>query len=268
MPDLLCTICYSEKRKNLLMLLKDGPRTWEEIKHSLRVTSTGMLPQIKILEDEKLVYRQGKQYFLTELGQLVAHFLEPLNRTLSVLEKEKKFWQEHNINALPEEFLLRISELGNIHIVESKDEEIYESHKEFQDILAKSARVKGIAHMVHPTYPDLFLSIADKGIETSLLLTRTVFEIVAANYSQKISRWLEFDNARLFVFDGEIRFSYIVTDRYLSLTLFYTNGIFDTKRDLISSDPSALKWGEDLFTHFQKKSRRIRHLDNKMPHAP
>ena len=66
MADLLCTICYSQKRKNLLMLLKDGPKSWEEIKASLHVTSTGMLPQIKILEDEKLICRKGKEYGLTE----------------------------------------------------------------------------------------------------------------------------------------------------------------------------------------------------------
>ncbi len=262
MADLLCTICYSQKRKNLLMLLKDGPKSWEEIKASLHVTSTGMLPQIKILEDEKLICRKGKEYGLTELGALVAHFLEPLNRTLEVLEKEKKFWQDHNINALPKEFLLRISELGNIRIVESKDEEIYESHKEFQDILAQSSKVRGITHMVHPTYPDLFLSIGKKGIDTTLILTRIVFEIVAANYPRQISQWLELDNAQLYVFDGEIKFSYITTEMYLSLTLFYSNGIFDTKRDLISTEPSAIKWGEDLFTYFQKRSRRIKKLEN------
>jgi predicted transcriptional regulator len=268
MADLLCTICYSAKRKNLLMLLKDGPKTWEEIKNSLHVTSTGMLPQIKILEDEKLVYREGKQYFLTELGELVVYFLEPLNRTLNVLEKEKKFWQEHNINALPEDLLLRISELGNFQIVECKDEEIYESHKEFQDVLSKATRVKGIAHMVHPTYPDIFLSLAKKGTDTSLILTRNVFYIVATNYRQKISQWLEFDNARLYVIEEDLKFSYIVTDKYLSLSLFYTNGMFDTKRDLVSSDLSALKWGDDLFTLFQKKSIRIKRLDNNIPHQP
>jgi predicted transcriptional regulator len=262
MADLLNTVISSEKRKNLLLFLNKGPRTWDDIKTELKVTATGMLPQIKILEDEKLVYRTGKEYNLTELGELVTHFLEPLNSTLSVLEKDKKFWQEHNINAIPKEFLLRIGELGHVRIVESKDEEIYESHKEFQNILAKSTQVKGIAHMVHPIYPDLFLSMAKNGTETSLILTRPVFEIVAASYPHKIFEWLEFSNSRLYVYESGIRFSFIVTDRYLSLALFYANGIFDTRRDLISSDPSAVKWGEDLFTYFQKQSRRIKQLEN------
>jgi len=260
MADLLSTICYSQKRKNLMIFLKDGPKSWEEIKDTLQVTSTGMLPQIKILEDEKLVCRKGKLYALTELGALISHFLEPLSRTLDVLEKEKKFWQEHDINALPEEFRLRICELGNIRIVESRDEEIYESHREFQDILAQSERVMGMTHMVHPTYPDLFLSLGKKGVNTSLILTRNVFEKVAANYPRQISQWLELDNAALYVYDGEIKFSYITTEKSLSLTLFYSNGIFDTKRDLISTDLSAIKWGEDLFTYFQRQSQRVTQL--------
>ncbi|MFZ0006157.1 MAG: winged helix-turn-helix domain-containing protein [Methanoregula sp.] len=264
MADLLCTICYSQKRKNLLILLKEGPKTWEEIKTVLEVTSTGMLPQIKILEDEKLVCKKGKKYALTELGELVAHFLEPLNKTLGVLEKEKKFWQNHDINALPKEFLLRIGELGNIQILESKDEQIYESHKEFRDILEHSTWVKGITHMVHPIYPDLFLSLAKKGIDTTLILTRNVFEIVEANYRPQITKWLEYDNAHLYVYDGEIKFSYITTEKYLSMTFFYSNGIFDTKRDLISVDPSAVKWGEDLFAYFRERSRSVKNLEDEI----
>ncbi|WP_269850963.1 hypothetical protein [Methanosarcina horonobensis] len=44
---LIDLLFMSQKRRDLLLLLKDGGRTMEEIVNLLNVTPTGMLPQIK-----------------------------------------------------------------------------------------------------------------------------------------------------------------------------------------------------------------------------
>jgi predicted transcriptional regulator len=260
MADLLNVIISSEKRRNLLILLKNGQRTWDEIKTQLNVTATGMLPQIRILEEQGLIVREGKVYSLTELGKLVVHYLEPFDKTLMVIDSQKKFWQEHDIGALPKDLLLRIRELGIIQVIESKDEEIYESHKNFQEIVLNSKSVRGITHMVHPIYPDLFLGLARKGAQTGLILTSKAYNIVKIKYRPQLSDWLGYPNSSMYVLDEDIKFSFIVTDTYLSLTLFYHNGVFDSKRDLISSDPSALEWGGDLFAYYMKRSQKIETL--------
>ncbi len=260
MPDLLNVIISSEKRRNLLIYLKEGPRTWDEIKIRLNVTATGMLPQIKILEEDGLINRSGREYSLTDMGQLIVHFLEPLVGTIHVIEQQKKYWQMHPLGVFPPELFLRIRELGTIKLIESGDEEIYVSHTEFQDIVKNSQRVHGMAHMIHPIYPDLFLNLVKKGAETKLILTRRVFEIVREKFRPQIAEWLTYPNAHLYIIDEDIRFSYVVTEKYLSLTLFYVNGVFDSKRDIISQDPSALAWGEDLFTYYMDRSEKIADL--------
>jgi predicted transcriptional regulator len=54
MSSSLCdTIWLSEKRKNLLLLLMEGPRDIEQIKTSLNVTAKAMMPQIKILKKQE-----------------------------------------------------------------------------------------------------------------------------------------------------------------------------------------------------------------------
>ena len=47
--SLLDVLFLSEKRKNLLLLLLDGPKTIEEIKSTLDVRSSPIMTQIKIL---------------------------------------------------------------------------------------------------------------------------------------------------------------------------------------------------------------------------
>ena len=68
MNDLLNVISASDKRRNLLILLSSGSREWDDIKRVLKVTSTGMLPQIKILEEEHLIERDGRTFSLTPMG--------------------------------------------------------------------------------------------------------------------------------------------------------------------------------------------------------
>ena len=52
---LIDLLFMSQKRKDLLLLLKNGGKTIEEIIDTLNVNPTGMLPQIKKLKDEHLV---------------------------------------------------------------------------------------------------------------------------------------------------------------------------------------------------------------------
>ena len=60
MSDLIAIVTTSEKRKTAFNLTTDGPRLWDEIKTQLNVTASGMLPQIKILEDEGLIIKRWK----------------------------------------------------------------------------------------------------------------------------------------------------------------------------------------------------------------
>jgi predicted transcriptional regulator len=250
MPDLLNIVTTSEKRKKLLLLLQNGPCTWEEIKTSLNVTASGMLPQIRILEDKGLVIKEAKTYSLTDIGFLVAYHLKPFDQTLTVLEQQKKFWQEHDTEALPKDLLIRIGDLKNAHIIESSVEESFEPHNQFLEMILHSEKVAGISPIVHPVYPKFFLGLAKDGRNVQLILTRNAYNKIKKEYFTMLLDGLRFRNAHLWICDEDARFAFIVTDKYFSMGLFLKNGIFDSKRDIVSSDPSAITWGEDLFAHY------------------
>ena len=73
MNELLNVISASDKRRNLLILLNSGPQEWDDIKRILNVTSTGMLPQIKILEEEHLIERDGRKILFNPHGKSADH---------------------------------------------------------------------------------------------------------------------------------------------------------------------------------------------------
>ena len=260
MADLLNVIISSEKRRNLLILLNDGPRMWDEIKLQLNVTATGMLPQIKILEEEHLIERDGKKFALTPIGSVLVKHMEPFIQTVDVFSRHKKFWQEHALGELPDEILLDIRDLGDYGIIENKDEEIFDINTFLKNI-SQAKILKGISHTIHPGYPKFFSDLAKKGVESSLILTPGVFKITKEQYHDLLEEYLNCELTSLYVSKKDIRFSFTVTDSYFSISLFYNNGVFDSKNDVISHDPSARAWGDRIFSHYQELSEKIETLD-------
>ncbi|MFA4860404.1 helix-turn-helix transcriptional regulator [Methanoregula sp.] len=257
MSDLIAIVTTSEKRKRLLILLRHGPRLWDEIKKQLNVTASGMLPQIKILEDEGLIIKERGLFQLTDLGRLVVYHLEPFDKTLKVIDQQKKFWQEHDIEALPPEFFVRVGEIKNPHVIEAGLEDSFEPHSQFLEMILQSKKVAGVSPLVHPIYPRFFLTLAEQGHEVNLILTKSAYKKIKKEYFDMLLECLQYENARLSIYDDDARFAYIVTDIYFSMGLFMKNGIFDSTRDIVSKDPSAIRYGEELFSHCLSKSRPI-----------
>lgn len=257
MSDLIATVMTSEKRKKLLLLLRNGPQSWDDIKVQLDVTASGMLPQIKILEEKGLIVRDGRLIQLTDIGEIVSHHLDIFDRTMSAIDQQKKFWQDHNIKALPHEFLIRLGDLNNPQIVESGLEESFEPHNQFLEMILKSKKVAGISPIVHPIYPQFFLSLAQEGRDVRLILSKTAYDKIKKEYYNLLIEGVQYDNAHLSIYEGDLNFAYIVTESYFCMGMCTHNNVFDSKRDLVSTDQLAVRWGEDLFSYFSERSFRV-----------
>jgi len=260
MSDLIDTVTFSEKRKNLLIFLLDGPRTLEEIRTSLKVTSTGMIPQIRKLEKQKLVKVEGKNYALTDTGIIIAGVLGSFIKTNEIIEKYSDYWASHEIKAIPPPLLRRICELGNCQLTECKLSEINEPHRDFLEFISRSRKVMGISPIFKHSYPSLFLQLAQSGAEISLILTGEVFYRIQNEYRDTLKKFLDIETARLYISDQDIKLACVVTDCYFNMSLFFKNGDYDLQRDIVSVDHSAIRWGEELFNHFLSNSNEFKCL--------
>ena len=87
------------------------------------------------------------------------------------------------------------------------------------------------------------------------------FKIMKDKYYDAFEEGLKYKSSNVYVSEEDIKFSYTVTDSYFSISLFYNNGVFDSKNDLVSRDPSALAWGERIFSYYKNRSEKIETLD-------
>ncbi|WP_319507930.1 winged helix-turn-helix domain-containing protein [uncultured Methanolobus sp.] len=254
---LLGTLFLSDKRKDLLILLIERPMNIDEIKNTLNVTSSAMMTQIKILIDQGIILYESDYYMLSSFGEVIVKKMIPLLNTLMVFEDNKQYWENHKVKGIPAHLLERIEELGSCEVVEPELNRMYELPKKFTDNLVQSKYIMEISSSFSPAYPHKYIELARKGVRISLIVTEPVFERFETEYFEQLQDYLGMENTELFVCKDDVDFaSSVVTDRFLSLTLFYKTGMFHNHA-MMSFEMNALTWGEDVYQFFRKISQEV-----------
>jgi predicted transcriptional regulator len=255
--QLIDTIFFSDKRKNLLLLLKDGPKTIEEIKIGLEVSSSPIMAQIRILLKEGLLVQKGDSYELSIKGKLIVPKMEPLLSTFRVFDENHDYWSRQDLRTLPPHLLDRIGELGICKELIPDRTHIFDYPPEIMDPLYKSKTVMEISSFFRPGYPGLYLDLAKKGIEVSLVLERSIYEKLISDHRPDVGEFLNLEKTRLFVCDHKIELaSSIVTDRFVSLSMISKEGRY-YNHEMVSFEKSALFWGQELFNYYKDMSEQI-----------
>lgn len=210
------------------------------------------------MEERNLIYQKEKKYILTDIGWLISKSFYNFYGLLKTIEENKYFWEDHKIRAIPEELLMRIYELGNYDVYESSPTDMEKPHREYIKHLLKSNWVRGVSPILHPDYPKSINTLAQKGVDISIIMTEDVLEKIKKSHMSELKEGLSYNNVKFLICKKDVKVAFTVTDLFLSMRLFLLkDGSFDFYRNIISCEKSALKWGEDLFKHFEKDSELI-----------
>ncbi|MDD4588897.1 MAG: winged helix-turn-helix domain-containing protein [Parabacteroides sp.] len=249
---LLSLLTASEKRKDVLFLLHEKPRTLQDIKDHFDVRSPEILPRLKEMEAAKMIIKQDGLYSLAPLGRVAAMYYKPLLDTLDAIESNESFWGEHDLSAISAELLYRIRELKECSVIRAESYNICESHPEFKENVSNSLYFKGAACIFIPSWIDLFLELANRGASIEIILTDGVYNKIKCEYASELDILLK--HGTHFYIYNDLKTSFAVTDEFLSLSLNYFNGVHDTKNDMQGSDPASIKWGESLFSWYKAQA--------------
>ncbi|KKG13537.1 hypothetical protein EO98_05350 [Methanosarcina sp. 2.H.T.1A.6] len=277
--SLLDAIFLSEKRKNLLLLLKEeGPKSSDEIKNAFDFPWKSMIPQIKKLVDLGLVIQTDGVYSLSEMGIVIATNAQFLLNTLKIYEENRDFWSEHDLSSIPFHFLTRIGELGQCKVLKPDLSHIFKVQEDIVKCMLASSRIMVFVSAIHPAYHLLCLELIEMGIDVTIILTESVFESIRdeclsdsatpfsdssvlnmalPEYKKKVQLLLNCENSHFFVSEGEEKpMMLVVTDKVFALSLLDKNERID-RQYIVSFEPGALKWGEELFIYYKKNSRQV-----------
>lgn len=258
---LLDVLFLSEKRKNLLMLLYEGPKNIEEIKSTLNVRSSPIMTQIKILMKHNLIIENNRLYKLSSIGEILVPKMKTILETFRVFDKSHEYWVNQEMTSIPPAFLDSIGCLGDYIEVTPDRNHVFEYPKEVVKHLSESQKVMISSSFFLPIFPSLCIELAARGTEISLVITEYVFDRLYNDYRKELEHFLNLRYTKLYVCNNNNMkiASSIATEKFMAISLFCNSGIY-YNHNLVSFDGSAKKWSRELFEHYKGLARPINRL--------
>lgn len=250
-------IC-SEKKRNLLLLLKDRPCRIEEIKSLLFLSSTSALSHARALKNAGLLVEEKGVYRLSERASLIVEIMKELLETLDFLEINMDYWKKHDLTPIPSFLLSSINKLGSCKLLEPDAVHMVEIPQPFRENILQSKRILTFLSYFHPAAPSLYAGLAEKDVDLSLCMTGPVFERFSRDFPAEVEIILTSKNSKIFLCRQNAALPEVVaTDRFMALRLSEGNKLLRNQL-MMSLDEKALQWGRDLYGHYEKMSQEIK----------
>ncbi|MCL2142609.1 MAG: winged helix-turn-helix domain-containing protein [Methanimicrococcus sp.] len=244
----------SEKRKQILLFLLNGPKTIDEIKEKLVSKSSPLMVQIRILIRNHLVQEEEEGFSLTPFGKYAVQDMKSILEMFSVLDKEPSYWIDVDFSAIPAHLLNRIGDLKNIQLNFPEKECIFDRTTVVRQKLKSAESLIEISSVFRKDYITDYVKIAEKDIGVSFVLTKNVIDRLENEFPEIYYRYMRLKNVRFFICPDMKLASCTITDKFVALSLFMENGRF-FNHDLVSECKSAIHWGNDLFHHYRAISQ-------------
>ncbi|WP_292463484.1 winged helix-turn-helix domain-containing protein [Methanolobus sp.] len=255
--QLLDVIFMSEKRKNVLLLLKDESKKAQVILNHLKTTRTALLPQMKVLEENHLVIHYDDTYGLTKIGELIVNEIEPLLATIEVLDKNIEYWGTHKLDFIPPRLLERIYELGKCEVITPSITNTFEIDSNFHEMSNKSPYLFYVTTFLYPNYSMLFSELISNNVNIHLIVSKDLLEKIRTEEENDFKQLTQSGLLHLFVYPDKMDFlTFAYNDNNLLLNALKDNMEFDNKH-ILSCNPSAIDWGKELFEYYLKYSTPV-----------
>nr|WP_321496963.1 winged helix-turn-helix domain-containing protein [uncultured Methanolobus sp.] len=258
--SLLDILFASDKRKNVLLLLKDGPQEMEFLLNNVNTLRQALLPQMKILKKYNLIYQINDTYGLTRIGKLIADEMYPFLNTIEMLDENSHYFVQHQVDIIPAPFLKRIHEIKGFTLVEPSHVNSHDLNMDHYVKALESKNVYFVFTFMHPTSPSILKHLVDNDIHVSLIFTKELVDKLLNEIYDTCKSHFAFKNASFYVYDKDITISSLtVIDSGFLLRLRGKDNEFSNKQITIYT-PSGRKWGKDLFDYYLKDAKLITEL--------
>jgi len=249
--DTFEALACSGQRKKILQILSDSPKSIKEIGELTGMSPPLISKHLKKLSELGFVDKDNTRYTLTDKGYFVYLALEKFRKIAEILDKDPEFWESHDFSGIPDEFKLRIDEIGDYEILRSDKDEVLKHYKVFSSIYTESEVVRVASAIFFPSHPKMFVEISAKA-DVEAVIPLKVLNTLRSEYKEELEQYLA-NGGKIYIND-DVKLTVIVTEKALCMGFFLRDGKYDTESGLLSLDESAIRWGFELYSYFKKNA--------------
>lgn len=256
--DDLKFLTASDVRTKIIIVLNSGLKNLSDLKDETNLNSSTILHGMSQLEEKNLTIKQSGGYSLSQTGKIVALNIINLIEASTSLEELEKIFLHHEITPIPEYLLESVGSLKNSYVVESTPTDVMKPHAVQAELIQNSKDVKYISSVLLPQKIESFEEMLEKG-SLQLILTSEILEKwIEIKGRDNLKKALLEKDFKLWRIKENVKISFTVSDTFIALGLFSTDGIYDLHKYLIGVDEDAIEWGNRLFNYFLERSEKVK----------
>ncbi|MDW7733644.1 MAG: winged helix-turn-helix domain-containing protein [Methanolobus sp.] len=257
---LIDIIFASGKRKNVLLLLNNGPKEMSTLLTHLKTNRPALLPQIRILEDHHLITQADDIYQLTIIGKLLVDEIEPLLNTIAVLDIDIDYWGTRRLDFLPRDLLERINELADCEITEPSSMDLHDINHEFHDKTFESRSASFICRFLYPNFDALLAKWIEEKVNISMIVDNELLERIRENHANEFKYLINSGCAKLYLYPEEIGLMKFAQNDYCIMLMLFNKKLGYDNKTLLIRNQESLEWGRELFEHYKQRSTIINNI--------
>jgi predicted transcriptional regulator len=253
--SLITVLLSSEKRTDLLLLLKEKPRTIEEINDKLDTNSVAILPQLKKLKEIGLVVYENKFYDLSLFGRIIVMKMEPLVKAFRLFDDNYEYWSSLKPGEIPPGFFKLMEEFvtnmpGNYY-----EDDISSVYQQMIEAISNSKKVFLLISTPNSRYSGICADQAKKGFKVSIILAQHIFRKNISGFQRELDTLHLLGSPELYVLENKIIPPNIVVTDTMVLTCFPAKNTEGKNSSIVGFGKDAVRWGLELFDYFKTLSK-------------
>lgn len=244
-------ILTSSMRTKLLLAIYEGSKNLEELRIELKKPSATILHGLKELENINLIKKSQKYYELTSNGYLLTTNMVKLIENWYAINKNKKFWNNHDLTDIPEEMLKNIYLLKEAEYENSTTSDLSNAFTKYIKLISESTELQIILPIYSENHFKHIIKLLNekKFKKLELIVSKKIFKSIKRN-TELNNALLKNKKVKIKCVNYDLKLFLTCSNNFMSLTLFFKDGLYDDSQILIGKDKNAMKWALNLFRFF------------------
>ena len=247
----------SKMRPLLLLLLSDRAYDLNDFREELDKPSASILHGLKELERINLIKKNFKKYSLSSKGVLCSASLKKLFKDLYIFEINRDFWLNHSIESIPSESFKNTYLLKDSVFVESDEHNLSKSFTKYLELLSNCGNMEIILPIFLEEHLEIILENLENGDNLLLITNEEVLSsLKKSKYYDDLIDFSKKGQVIIRKVDYDLKIFLTICDDFMSLSLFFKDGLFDNSCFILNEHSDGIKWARILFKKFSENSIR------------
>ena len=241
----------SSMRTLILVVLYNNRKNLNEIRDELKKPSATILHGLKELEENNLVKKDRKYYSLTSNGYLLATNVIKLIDNWYTIEKNKFFWNNHDLSGIPEIFLNKLYLLKDAEFISSTTSDLSNAFNTYIQLISTSKELKIILPIYSENHFKHYIKLLknDQLESLTIMLNTNILQMIKRSRYLKKSL-LEDERVSIIEISDEPKLFLTFSKDFMTLTLFFKDAHYDDSQIIVDKHKSAIKWSDNLFKEY------------------